>query len=81
MHPLSVSLLRHSFTMSKGEYKPLAEVKRAYLKAGTELKKNEPLRTGVALMQQMDLKKFKDALSELSSLRTGRPKKEKQALR
>jgi hypothetical protein len=39
MCPLPAGLLRDSFTMPKDEYKPLAEVKRACLKAGIELKK------------------------------------------
>ena len=71
MCSLSVGLLRDSFTMPNGEYKPLAEVKRACLKAGMELKKSEPLRAGVALTRQMDLEKLKDVLSASPSLKTG----------
>ena len=70
MRPLSAGLLRDSFTMPR-EYKPLAEVKRACLKAGMELKKSEPLRAGVALTRQMDLEKLKDVLSASPSLKTG----------
>lgn len=65
MCPLTAGLLHASFTMPKEEYKPLAEVKRACLKAGIELKKTELLQANVALMRQMDLEKLKERLCAL----------------
>lgn len=75
--PKKIKMVRDSFTMPENEYKALGDVKRACLKAGIEVKKSELLRVGVELVRQMELQKLKGALSALTPLKTGRPKKEK----
>jgi hypothetical protein len=70
-------LVRDSFTMPESEYEMLGNVKKACLKAGIEVKKSELLRVGVALISAMDIAKLKDAITALTPLKAGRPKKDK----
>lgn len=68
------TLVRDSFTMPEQEYAVLAEVKKACLKAGVEIKKSELLRIGVALVRQLDLASLQSVLASLPQLKTGRPR-------
>ncbi|MBC7500618.1 MAG: hypothetical protein H7315_08980 [Herminiimonas sp.] len=70
-------LVRDSFTMPDVEYQVLADMKKAALKAGFEIKKSELLRIGVALIQKTDIEKLRSMLAALSPLKAGRPKNEK----
>lgn len=70
-------LVRDSFTMPEVEYQVLADVKKACIKAGFEIKKSELLRIGVAMIQKLDTVKLKEALAALQPLKAGRPKKDK----
>jgi hypothetical protein len=70
------TLVRDSFTMPEEEYAVLAEVKKACLKAGVEVKKSELLRIGVALVKQLDLASLQSVLASLPQLKTGRPRSE-----
>lgn len=70
------TLVRDSFTMPEEEYAVLAEVKKACLKAGVEIKKSELLRIGVALVRQLDLASLQNVLASLPQLKTGRPRSE-----
>ena len=70
-------LVRDSFTMPDVEYQVLADMKKAALKAGFEIKKSELLRIGVALIQKTDIEKLRLMLAALSPLKAGRPKNEK----
>lgn len=70
-------LVRDSFTMPEAEYKVLAELKKACIKAGFEVKKSELLRVGVALLQRADVAQLQQVLATLPSLKAGRPKKAK----
>lgn len=67
-------LVRDSFTMPEHEYAVLAQVKKACLKAGFEIKKSELLRIGVALISQIGMPELKKILANLPQLKTGRPK-------
>lgn len=67
-------LVRDSFTMPEEEYAVLAQVKKACLKAGFEIKKSELLRVGVALISQIDMATLRSVLASLPQLKTGRPK-------
>ncbi|MES2299102.1 MAG: hypothetical protein V4582_18800 [Pseudomonadota bacterium] len=60
--------------MPEAEYDVLAQVKKACLKAGFEIKKSELLRIGVAMIGQLDLKTLQAILDKLPQLKTGRPK-------
>lgn len=70
-------LVRDSFTMPEQEYALLAELKKACLAAGVEIKKSELLRIGVAQLAGMDAKKLGAAQAALTPLKAGRPKKHK----
>lgn len=67
-------LVRDSFTMPEQEYAVLAQVKKACLKAGFEIKKSELLRIGVALINKIGMPELKRILADLPQLKTGRPK-------
>lgn len=67
-------LVRDSFTMPELEYAVLAQVKKACLKAGFEIKKSELLRIGVALISKIGTPELKRILADLPQLKTGRPK-------
>ncbi|RJG04350.1 hypothetical protein D3878_10450 [Noviherbaspirillum sedimenti] len=75
--PKKPKLVRDSFTMPEAEYKVLADLKKACIKAGFEVKKSELLRVGVALMQRADVAQLQQVLATLPSLKAGRPKKAK----
>jgi len=75
--PKKPKLVRDSFTMPALEYALLAQVKKAYISSGFDIKKSELLRIGVAQLATMDTKKLKAAQAVLTPLRAGRPKKSK----
>lgn len=73
--PKKTKLVRDSFTMPAPEYAVIAQVKKACLAAGFEIKKSEILRVGIALIQKLDSKALRDVLATLPPLKAGRPKK------
>ena len=75
--PKKARLVRDSFTMPESEYALLAQLKKACLSAGFEIKKSELLRIGVAQLAGMDAKKLKAAQAALAPVKAGRPKKHK----
>lgn len=77
--PEKQKLVRDSFTMPKLEYELLAALKARLLDLATSTKKSELLRAGVvtlALMSDVDLLA---AVARIPSLKTGRPKKNKDS--
>ncbi len=68
-------LVRDSFTMPDNEYALIAQVKKACVGAGFEIKKSELLRIGIALLAKMDPKALQQAQQALAPLKAGRPKK------
>lgn len=68
-------VVRDSFTMPQGEYRKIAEIKEACLKAGLPVKKSEVLRAGLKALGAMDAAQLKRALAGLEKIKTGRPKK------
>lgn len=70
-------LVRDSFTMPQAEYDVLAQVKKACITAGIEIKKSDLLRIGVAMLQKLDVKKIGEAKAGLPALKAGRPSKHK----
>lgn len=70
-------LVRDSFTMPQSEYDVLAQVKKACIAAGFEIKKSELLRIGVGMLQKLDVKKIGEAKAGLPALKAGRPSKHK----
>ena len=73
--PKKPKLVRDSFTMPEGEYAVFAQLKKACVAAGFEIKKSELLRIGVALISKLDAKKLQAAQKALAPLKAGRPKK------
>ena len=72
-----VKLVRDSFTMPESEYALLAQLKKACLSAGFDIKKSELLRIGIAQLAGMDAKKLNAAQAALMPVKAGRPKKHK----
>lgn len=65
------------FTMLEAEYKMLGDVKKACIKSGFPVKKNELLQAGIGLVKSMDLADLKCALAALPRLEVGRSKRGK----
>ncbi|HWZ47040.1 MAG TPA: hypothetical protein VNX00_02330 [Herbaspirillum sp.] len=61
--------------MPEPEYAVIAQVKKACLKAGFEMKKSDLLRIGVSLIKGLDISTLKIILATLTPLKAGRPKK------
>ncbi|MDO8300821.1 MAG: hypothetical protein Q7T64_14090 [Lacisediminimonas sp.] len=72
-----MKVVRDSFTMPETEYAVLAEVKKACLSRGFQVKKSELLRVGVALIRTLDAGALKSWVESLPPLKLGRPSKEK----
>ena len=67
--------VRDSFTMPQSEYRKIAEIKEASLKAGLPVKKSEVLRAGLKALCGMSAAELKRALAGVEKVKTGRPKK------
>lgn len=74
-------LVRDSFTIPKGEYAVLAELKQRAARLTRPAKKSEILRAGIGALNVMPDKAFLAALGAVPSLKTGRPLKPKAAPR
>ena len=70
-------VVRDSFTMPQSEYRKIAEIKEACLKAGFHVKKSEVLRAGLTALCEMTATQMKKSLKGVEKIRTGRPKKHK----
>ncbi|BBJ00678.1 hypothetical protein FGKAn22_23700 [Ferrigenium kumadai] len=70
-----VKVVRDSFTMPENEYRKIAEIKEACLKAGLPVKKSEVLRAGLQVLAGLSAAQLKRALGGLEKIKTGRPKK------
>ncbi len=73
--PKKAKLVRDSFTMPDNEYALIAQVKKACVVAGFEIKKSELLRIGIALLAKMAPASLQQAQQALAPLKAGRPKK------
>ena len=72
-------LVRDSFTIPKGEYAVLDELKRRATRLMRPTKKGELLRAGIVALNSLADAAFLDTLNAVPSLKTGRPKKPKAA--
>lgn len=70
-----VKVVRDSFTIPKNEFVQLAEMKKKALGLGMDIKKSELLRAGLMLLSATTDTAFKKALSNVPTLKTGRPSK------
>jgi hypothetical protein len=74
-------LVRDSFTIPKGEYAVLDELKRRALRLTRPAKKGEILRAGIAALRALPDTGFLKALDAVPSLKTGRPKDSQTAIK
>ena len=70
-------LVRDSFTIPKDEYVVIDALKTRAGKLGQSVKKSELLRAGVKALAAMSDIQFKAALSNVPTIKTGRPKSAK----
>ena len=70
-------LVRDSFTIPKDEYVVIDSLKLRAGKLGQAVKKSELLRAGVKALAAMTDIQFKAALSNVPTIKTGRPKNAK----
>lgn len=70
-------LVRDSFTIPKDEYVVIDALKIRAGKLGQSVKKSELLRAGVKALAAMSDIQFKAALSNVPTIKTGRPKNSK----
>jgi hypothetical protein len=68
-------LVRDSFTMPKDEYIVIHSLKARSGTLGKSVKKSELLRAGIKVLANLSDIQFKAALSDVPTLKTGRPKK------
>ena len=70
-------LVRDSFTIPKDEYVVIDALKTRASKLGQAIKKSELLRAGIKALAAMSDIQFKAALSNVPTIKTGRPKNPK----
>lgn len=70
-----VKVVRDSFTIPKNEFSQLGEMKKKALGLGLEIKKSELIRAGLLLLSAAPDAAFKKALTNVPTLKTGRPGK------
>ena len=70
-------LVRDSFTMPKDEYVVIDSLKMRGGKLGQAVKKSELLRAGIKALAAMSDIQFKAALSNVPTIKTGRPTRAK----
>lgn len=66
-------LVRDSYTIPKNEYEAIATLKARALKQGLVIKKSELLRAGLMTLAFMSDAAFAKALTDVPTLKTGRP--------
>jgi hypothetical protein len=66
-------VVRDSFTMPKGEYVKINELKSLGLTVGVAAKKSELLRAGLIALTTLTALELKAALKSLDNVKTGRP--------
>ena len=67
--------MRDSFTFPESEYLTLVALKKRLLAAGTEVKKGELMRAGLALLSALETAALTAAVGRVEKLKTGRPSK------
>lgn len=73
--PEKVKVVRDSYTIPKAEYVQIAALKKRALDLGSEVKKSELLRAGLLLLVSASDAGFRKAISQVPTLKTGRPGK------
>lgn len=68
-------LAHGNFSMPESEFRKVAEIKEACLKAGLRVKKNEVLRAGLKALGAMNAPQLESLIAELGKVKTVRAKK------
>ncbi len=71
-----VKVMRDSFTIPKTEFNQIGELKKRAVMMGIEVKKSELIRAGLLLINGLTDVNFKQALSAVPTVKTGRPSKD-----
>lgn len=74
-----LKVVRDSFTMPRGDYDKLAELKKRALKASVSVKKSELLRAGLHVLSRLTEEALLQEIGQLESVKTGRPAKHELA--
>ena len=72
--PLKSKLVRDSYTIPRGEYAAIAQLKKRALTMARSAKKSELLRAGLMALSAMPDQHLLSALEAVPGLKTGRPK-------
>ncbi|MGB0133516.1 hypothetical protein [Dokdonella sp.] len=72
---LRVKLVRDSFTMPREDFERIARLKARAIEFKRPAKKSELLRAGLQALEKMDGPSLHAALTALTPIKTGRPKK------
>src|SRR5574343_259861 len=71
--PKKIKLVRDSYAMPETEYARIGELKKRLLGMGSEAKKSELLRAGVALLAALNDAELKAVMGRVERIKTGRP--------
>jgi hypothetical protein len=74
-----MKLVRDSFTIPKSEYGTIADLKERALSLGRSVRKSEVIRAGLAALKALPQDALARVLAAVPSIKTGRPKKQKQS--
>lgn len=70
-----IKLVRDSYAMPEAEYAKIAELKKRMAALGSEAKKSELLRGGIALLAVLNDDELKAVMARIERIKTGRPAK------
>ena len=73
--PRKTKLVRDSYAMPEAEYARIAELKKRMSSLGSEVKKSELLRGGIALLSALNDAELKAVMGRVERIKTGRPSK------
>ena len=70
-----IKLVRDSYAMPDTEYARIGDLKKRLATLGSEVKKSELLRGGIALLAALDDAELKTVMGRIERIKTGRPAK------
>lgn len=70
-----VKLVRDSYAMPEAEFAKIAELKKRMAALGSEAKKSELLRGGIAVLAALNDAELKAVMARIERIKTGRPSK------
>ena len=71
-----IKLVRDSYAMPEAEYAKIAELKKRMATLGSEVKKSELLRGGIALLAALNDAELQAVMGRVERIKTGRPAKD-----